>query len=172
VKINRLEAHDRLKHFRKDQEQNIFQGAEECLKKNPLSLAIQEKMPYVYLFAHPRTGDDGVTKVMYWQPRISIPACEDNSYLFRAISNTDLVDVVWLIPPMAMWGQYEMGKVTESNDVLWCINQYKSNKSVLERPHPDDWPEERSQQILKLIVNEHSQTLKNNKAKLILSLTD
>lgn len=35
MKIQRLEAHDRLLHFKKDQEANIFSGAEDCLKRNP-----------------------------------------------------------------------------------------------------------------------------------------
>ena len=52
MKLNRLETHDRLIHFKKDQEANIFQGAEDCLKKNPDSLFFQSKCPYVYLFAH------------------------------------------------------------------------------------------------------------------------
>src|SRR6185436_5338043 len=121
MKLNRLETHDRLQHFVKDQSQNIFLGAEQCLKDNPLSLAIQEKSPYVYLFAHPRTADDGVTKVMYWDPRLSIPEAQTNSYLFRAISKTDTIEVIWLIPPREMWPQYDMGKVTESNEVAWSI---------------------------------------------------
>ena len=76
MKINRLETHDRLQHFVKDQSINIFQGADECLKKNTLSLALQEKSSYVYLFAHPRTADDGVTKIMYWQPRLTKPEAQ------------------------------------------------------------------------------------------------
>jgi len=46
MKINRLEAHDRLIHFKKDQEANIFQGLDDCLKKNPLSLALQARSIY------------------------------------------------------------------------------------------------------------------------------
>ena len=105
MKVNVLEAHDRLKHLIKDQSANIFQGAEDCLKKNPLSLAIQEKSPYLYIFAHPRTADDGVNKRLFWQPRLSIPESQSNSYLFRAISHTDLIEVVWMIPPKELWGQ-------------------------------------------------------------------
>src|SRR6188768_2538257 len=99
MKLNRLEAHDRLLHLKKDQEANIYLGAEECLKKNPDSLALQEKSPYIYIFAHPRTADDGITKVMYWQPRLSIPEAQENSYLFRVISHTDIFETIWMIPP-------------------------------------------------------------------------
>src|SRR5882672_2443569 len=115
MKINRLETHDRLMHFKKDQEANIFQGAEDCLKKNPLSLAIQDKSPYVYIFAHPRTADDGVNKRMLWDPRLSIPEPQTNSYLFRAISKTDIIEVIWMLPPVETWPQYKKGNITESN---------------------------------------------------------
>src|SRR5579863_4273753 len=99
MKINRLETHDRYQHFIKDQSETIFQGAEKCLKENPLSIAIQEKSPYIYIWAHPRTAEDGVNKRMLWQPRLSIPEPQTNSYLFRATSKTDLIEVVWILPP-------------------------------------------------------------------------
>lgn len=166
MKLNRLEAHDRLQHFVKDQAINIFQGAEDCLKRNPDSLAIQEKSPYIYLFAHPRTDEDGVTKRMIWQPRLSIPKPQTNSYLFRAISNTDLIEVVWLLPPREMWPQYEKGKVTESAEVSWSIDMFKRNRNVLEEPHPEDMPEERARLILKSIVDEKLQEVRSKKVRI------
>ncbi len=169
MKINRLETHDRLQHFVKDQSANVFQGAEDCLKRNPDSLAIQEKSPYIYLFAHPRTADDGVNKVMYWQPRLSIPQAQTNSYLFRAISKTDIIEVVWLLPPRELWKQYESGKVTENDLVCWSIRQFQYKREELERPHPDDLPEERTKLILKSIVDEKLQEVRNNKVKESLS---
>lgn len=155
MKVNILEAHDRKKHFIKDQSANVFQGAEDCLKKNPLSLAIQEKSPYVYIFAHPRTADDGVTKRLLWQPRLSVPEAQTNSYLFRALSHTDIIEVCWILPPKEMWGQYEKGKVTEDNWSAWSIEMFKTNKKALEKPHPEDLPEEKSRLIMRAIVDEH-----------------
>lgn len=163
MKLNVLEAHDRLKYLIKDQSSNIFQGAEDCLKKNPLSLAIQEKSPYVYIFAHPRTADDGVNKRLLWQPRLSIPEAQTNSYLFRAISNTDMIEVVWMLPPKELWKQYENGKVTESNWALWSINQFKSDKKVLEKPHIEDLSEDKTRLIMKQIVDEHRYTIRRQK---------
>jgi len=159
LKINRLETHDRLQHLVKDQSQNIFLGAETCMKENPLSLAIQEKCPYVYIFAHPRIDDSGTKKRMLWQPRLSIPAAQTNSYLFRAISKTDIVEIVWLIPPRELWGLYSKGKVTGNETVNWCINQFKTNRQSLEKPHPDDIPEERQKLIMKSILEEHEQKI-------------
>lgn len=164
MKINRLETHDRLQHFVKDQSVNIFQGAEDCLKKNPDSLAIQEKSPYIYLFAHPRTSDDGLSKRMLWQPRLSIPKAQTNSYLFRAISKSDIIEVIWLIPPREMWPQYDKGKVTENADVAWSIEMFKHKRKELEKPHPDDMSEERAKLILKSIVDEKLQDLRIKQA--------
>lgn len=163
MKINRLETHDRLQHFVRDQSSNIFQGAEDCLKKNPDSLAIQEKSPYVYLFAHPRTDDDGVTKRMLWQPRLSVPEAQTNSYLFRALSHSDIIEVVWLIPPIELWGQFEKGLVTESNEVAWSIEMFKYKKKKLEKPHPDDMTEERARVILKSIIDEKLQEVRSRR---------
>ncbi len=138
MKVERLETHDRLKHFVKDQSLNVAKGANDCLFNNPLSLALQQYSPYVYLFAHPRTADDGVTKVMYWQPRLTKPEAQTNSYLFRAKSRSDIIEVCWLLPPVEMWPQYQKGNVTEHETVNWSIGQFKHHKQALEAPDKDD----------------------------------
>lgn len=149
MKLNRLETHDRLEHFIKDQSQNIWMGAEECMKKNSLSLQLQDRSPYIYIFAHPRTDDDGVTKRMLWQPRLTKPKAQTNSYLFRAISKTDVVEVCWLLPPEDLWPQYKRGNLTEHELVLWSINEYMTNKKGLERAEHDDLSEEKIRSIYK-----------------------
>ena|SRR2546430_1364181 len=148
MKVNILEAHDRLQHFKKDQSANIFQGAEDCLKKNPDSLFFQDRSPYVYIFAHPRTADDGVNKRMLWQPRLWKPKAQTNSYLFRAKSHSDLIEVCWLLPPQEMWSQYMMGNVTEHEDVLWSIDQYCNHRKKLEMDEPEDLNEEKGKAIM------------------------
>lgn len=153
MKVNLYEAHDRLKHFKKDQEVNIFLGAEECLKKNPDSIFYQERSHYVYIFAHPRTADDGVNKRMLWQPRLLKPEAQTNSYLFRAQSGTDILEVMWLIPPRETWTQYQKGKVTEHKDVLWFIDMFLNNKARLEASEPDDLSESRARQILRELID-------------------
>lgn len=152
MKINRLETHDRLLHLKKDQEINIFKGAEDCLKKNPDSLFLQSRSPYVYLFAHPRTADDGVNKRMLWQPRLSRPKAQTNSYLFRAISNSDIIEVCWLLPPKEMWRQYQLGNVIEQKDVLWSIDQYVNHRNKLQQKDPEDLSEERATFIWKELI--------------------
>ena len=161
MKLNRLETHDRLEHFKKDQEVNIFEGAEDCMKSNSLSLALQDKSPYIYIFAHPRTHD-GVNKKMFWQPRLTKPTPQTNSYLFRAVSNTDEIEVCWLLPPIEIWPQYKRGNLTEHELVLWSINQFQFNREKMAEPEHDDLRYEKVQDIYRKVCAE----LKNEKIML------
>lgn len=147
MKITRIDAHDRLEHLKKDQSHVIAQGCEDCLKRNPDSLALQSRCHYIYIFAHPRTADDGVNKRILWQPRLSKPKAQTNSYLFRAKSNTDLIELCWFIPPREMWSQFKKGNVTESADVVWSIDQFMNHREQLELPFEDDISEARSKSI-------------------------
>lgn len=153
MKITRLETHDRLEHFKKDQEKTIFHGADDCLRQNPLSLQLQEKSPYIYIFAHPRTADDGITKRILWQPRLTKPKAQTNSYLFRAVSKSDLLEICWLIPPRELWPQYQRGNLTEEQTVLWSINQFLYNRDQLEAAEHDDLSDEKILHIYREIVH-------------------
>jgi hypothetical protein len=152
MKIDRLETHDRLQHFKKDQNDSIMEGLNTCLKHNPLSIALQERSSYIYVFAHPRTREDGV-KAMYWQPRLSKPSAQTNSYLFRVKSFSDECEIMWMIPATELWGQYDKGNVTESDIVQWSINQFRHNKHKLENPESDDLPDHLGIQILNTVQN-------------------
>ena len=159
MKINRLETHDRLEHLHNDQALNIAQGASDCLKKNRLSLGLQQYSPYIYIFAHPRTADDGVNKRMIWQPRLTKPKAQTNSYLFRAISNTDQMEICWLLPPSEMWPQYKKGNLTEHELVLWSIEMFskESTRKVMEQCLEDDLSDERIKQIYVTVATEIDQ---------------
>jgi hypothetical protein len=157
MKIDKLETHDRLQHLQKDQALNLAQGCEDCLKKNPLSLVLQTYSPYIYIFAHPRTAEDGLNKRMLWQPRLSRPAAQTNSYLFRAQSNSDIIEICWMLPPREMWGQYKDGQITESDIVLWSIAQFENNRPELEKSHQDDLPETRQRYIYNIIKQNKKQ---------------
>ena len=156
MQIDRLETHDRLLHFKEDQAKTIFQGAEDCLKKNLLSLQLQEHSPYVYIFAHPRTCDSSLDKRLIWQPRLTKPVPQTNSYLFRAVSKTDILEICWLIPPSEMWNQYQKGNVTESHEVLWSIDQYVNNKRGLELPFRDDLSDDAIRNIYRKIAKDRA----------------
>lgn len=163
MKINRLEAHDRLLHLKKDQSQIITQGAEDCLKRNRLSIAMQKYSPYIYIFAHARTADDGVNKRILWQPRLSRPKAQSNSYLFRVKSHTDILEICWDIPARELWHQYLEGKITENPLALWSINQYLFNKINLEYPYPDDLSEEKCKWIYETIAREIDEEVRMEK---------
>jgi hypothetical protein len=161
MKVNKLEAHDRLLYFKKDQMQTIADGVNECMKKNPYSLALQDNSPYIYIFAHPRTDDDGVTKRMLWQARLTKPKAQTNSYLFRAKSHSDIVEICWLLPPREMWAQYEKGKLTENETIIFSIDMFQNHREELERPDPQDLPDERIREILIRTMNEFKKRKSN-----------
>lgn len=151
MKLNRLETHDRLLHFHQNQSANLFSGVDDCLKRNPNCVDMQKYFPYVYIFAHPRTADDGTTKRMIWQPRLLKPKAQTNSYLFRATSNSDVVEIIWMLPPRELWSQYQKGKVTASEEVMISIDNFIHHREELERPHDEDWSEERIKKKLEEI---------------------
>lgn len=147
MKVNLLESHDRLIQYKKEQSLNIAKGLEECIKRNSLSVALQDKSSYIYIFAHPRTADDGVTKRMLWQPRLTKPKAQTNSYLFRLQSKTDLVEICWMLPPREMWPQYKKGNVTESDIVEWSVDQFVNNREQLEAAASDDVTDQMAENI-------------------------
>ena len=163
MKINRLEAHDRLLYLLKDQSETVSQGASDCLKRNPLSLAIQARCPYIYIFGHARTHDNGVDKVLYWDPRMTKPVAQSNSYLFRAISNTDMLETCWILPPFELWHQFKQGNVVESRDVSWSIHQYKHNRKKLEQPFSDDLSDDKCKSIMLEIAREMEENIRMKK---------
>lgn len=148
MKINLFETHDRLQHLKKDQSQIIAEGCEECLKRHPRSLAIQARCPYVYIFAHARTTENGIDKRLLWQPRLVKPKAQTNSYLFRAKSHSDIVEVCWDIPNREMWNEYKKGNLVQNEVVIWSIHQFLNNREALESAHPEDLPDERLKQIM------------------------
>jgi hypothetical protein len=143
MKLNVYDAHDRYLHLQKKLAENISQGADDCLKKNILSLDIQDRSPYVYLWAHPRTTDDYLGKRLLWQPRLTKPTPQTNSYLLRAKSKTDIVEICWFLPPREMWNSYRKGNITESEVVNWSIDQFSNSRQKLSHPHPEDFEDEK-----------------------------
>jgi hypothetical protein len=168
-KTSKHEAHDRYLHLLKDQSEYVQKGADECLKKNSLSLAYQAKSSYIYIFGHARTHDDGFTKRLIWQPRLSKPTPEPNSYLFRAESNTDVMEVCWVLPPSEFWGQFKEGNVVDSDIVEWSIHMYKTRREDLAKPFPEDLSDPRAKEILLSIAREMEESKRASSAVLTAS---
>lgn len=131
MKIDRLETHDRYEEFTK-KDFDITECCLDLIRQRPFG-----DHPF-YIFAHARTDDDGVTKRLIWQPRLTKPRAQVNSMLFKAKPGTEDVEIFWIIPAPEMWEQYEKGKVTESETIMWSIHQFKTNKAALEKKEDDD----------------------------------
>lgn len=134
MKIDTLETHDRLEHFNK-QDFSIAECCQDLINKRPFG-------DYAfYIFAHARTDDDGITKRLIWQPRLTKPRAQTNSMLFKASPATDLIKVLWIIPARELWGQFEKGKMTENETVCLSIYEFENNRAALEAREDDDLSE-------------------------------
>jgi len=125
LRLNRLDAHDRLLHLKK-QDFNIADCCQDIIRQEPFG-----KHAF-YIFAHTRTDDDGVRKRLIWQPRLTKPLAQTNSMLFKAYPGSDEIKVIWIIPEEHLWKQYKVGNVTENKTVLDSIDKFKNQRALLE----------------------------------------
>lgn len=135
MKISKLDAHDRYKFFQK-QSFLIDECCQNLVDQRPFG-----EHPF-YIFAHTRTEEDGVTKRLIWQPRLTKPKAQTNSMLFKAYPGTDLIKVIWMIPDRALFKQYGKGLVTENTTVYESIQMFEHNREALERKEEDDLTDE------------------------------
>lgn len=144
MKLNRLETHDRYQHFTK-QSFDIGECCQNLIDQRPFG-----EHPF-YIFAHTRTHEDGVSKRLIWQPRLTKPKAETNSMLFKAYIATDMVKIIWMIPARELWEQFVKGNITENKTVLDSIYAYRNNRSKLEQKEEDDLPDEQIDAIYRQI---------------------
>jgi hypothetical protein len=144
MKINRLETHDRFQHLLK-QDFDISACCQDLINKRPFG-----NHPF-YIFAHPRTDDDGTTKRLIWQPRLTKPKAQSNSMLFKAYPGTDIIRVIWIIPDKVLWGQHKKGNITENSIVQESIHNYLNNRGKLEEKEEDDLSDAQIDEIYKQI---------------------
>lgn len=135
MKLNRHETHDRYQHFTK-QNFDIAECCQDLIKKKPFG-----DYPF-YIFAHPRTDDDGVTKRLIWQPRLTKPLAQTNSMLFKAYPGSDVIKVIWMIPDRALWKQFVKGNMTEHQLIIESIADFRNNRQKLEAKEEDDLPDD------------------------------
>ncbi len=146
LKLNRLDAHDRLLHVQK-QSQGIDECCQDLINKRPFG-----NHPF-YIFAHARTEPDGATKRLIWQPRLTKPSAQTNSMLFKAYPGSDTIKVIWMIPAREMWPQYKKGNITHSEIVNESIAKYIANRKELEAPEADDLSESQIDAIYREIAS-------------------
>lgn len=135
MKINILDAHDRLNHFTK-QSFNISECVQDLINQRPFG-----NYPF-YVFAHARTDDDGITKRLIWQPRLTKPKAQTNSMLFKVYPGSDIVKVIWMIPARELWKQYEHGLLTENQTVCESIHEFLYHRERMEAKESDDLSDE------------------------------
>lgn len=140
MKINPLDAHDRYEHFTK-QSFDIAECCQDLINQRPFG-----DHPF-YIFAHARTEEDGATKRLIWQPRLTKPNAQTNSMLFKAYPGTDIIKVIWMIPARELWEQYEKGKLTQNKTVYDSIQDFQFNRNKLEEKEPDDMTDEQASAV-------------------------
>lgn len=138
--INKYEAHDRLLELKKNTN-DIGECCQDLINQRPFG-----DHPF-YIFAHARTQDDGATKRLIWQPRLTKPRAELNSMLFRVKAGSDKIEIVWILPPPETIDQFSEGKVTQSDIVSYSVEMFKTRKSELEAPDPGDLPDKKIDEI-------------------------
>lgn len=154
MKIDPLDAHDRYQQFTQ-QSFDIGECCQDLIDKRPFGDHA------FYIFAHARTCEDGVTKTLIWQPRLTKPKAQSNSMLFKAYPGTDVVKVIWMIPARELWGQYDKGLMTENKTVADSIHDFQFNRKKLEEKEPDDMTDKE----IDAVYREISRHAKRQKAK-------
>ena len=147
MKLNPLEVHDRLKHFT-NQDFDISECCQNLIDQRPFG-----NYPF-YIFAHPRTDEDGFTKRLIWQPRLTKPKAQTNSMLFKAYPGSDAIKIIWMIPDRLMWKQYMLGFMTENRTILDSIYAFENHRSALEASEEDDFDDEKINSIYQEIAHQ------------------
>jgi len=171
MKVNILDAHDRLLQFKK-QSDYISKGCQDCIKSRPNEFGSH---PF-YIFAHKREiGEDEKISIynqdlqdslvnigykrkyskieqvpthrLIWAPRLTKPTAQENSMLFKYYPSFDHIKIMWIIPDRSMWGQYIKDNLTENQIVCESIHDFRNNKGKLERVEDDDVSEEMAKEI-------------------------
>ncbi len=145
MKVDFLETHDRLQHFKSDWEM-MSQGVQDCIDNVPEAV----RMPF-YVYGHTRQigiderfnlffqgywqeMKDVPSERIIWMPRITKPLAEPNSYLFKAQKNSDIVEIEWVLPKRELWGQYEPGKMNYNETIWTSIQNFLHRRGEMEAP--------------------------------------
>ena len=143
MKVNRLETHDRLLHF-KQQQDTIAQGVQDCIRH----VSDEYNGPF-YVYGHARTvgldeklgllmiGQSPVEGRLIWMPVVTKPKAEPNTYLFLCHKGTDVIEIIWMLPKIELWQQYAPGNMCHNPDIWTSIQNYTKYKDELEKPDPN-----------------------------------
>ena len=164
MKIHRLDAHDRYSFIQKE-DQDIGKTCQKMINDSPFGdhafylfvhkreIGLDERMhmfkedlkksfidpTYVRKY---QTLEDVETHRIIWQPRLTKPKAQTNSWLFKVKPGSDNVRVIWMIPQEELWDQYSKDKMTGNKVVSESIYDYKNNRGKLEAKEDDDLSDE------------------------------
>jgi hypothetical protein len=141
MKILRTDAHDRFEHFTKKEHFDIGECCQDLINKRPFGDHA------FYIFAHTRTDEDGVTKRLIWQPRLTRPKPQTNSMLFKGYPGSDNIKVIWMIPARELWNNFAPGQMTYNATINQSIHDFQHNRELLEQNEKDDLSDEVIDQI-------------------------
>ncbi len=140
MKVDKFETHDRLLNYHEKQ-LDMSDAIMDCIKNVPDDI----KGPF-YVYGHSRSvqfdekesivrlGNHAPDKRLIWIPRITKPEASPNSYLFLCKKNSDVIEIIWMIPPVELWEEYAPGKMMHNENIWISINSFKSNLDLLNAP--------------------------------------
>ncbi len=141
MKVNLLETDDRFLHF-KSQDFGANEKAQEILKAKPFG-----DNPY-YIFVHTRQTDSTLNHRVIWQPRLLKPIPQLNSMLFRVPRNATSFEVIWIIPPVEIWHEFDKGNIHANEIILESIYMFRKKFYELSKGFPDDLTGEEAQEVM------------------------
>lgn len=183
MKIDRLETHDRLLEFKSDWE-HISQAIQDCINNVPDEI----KFPF-YVYGHSRqigmderfslfiqgkykSMEEVPSERMIWMPRAYKPKAEPNTYLFRAIKGSDVIETMWILPKPELWEQFAPGKITHNEDIWTSIQNYKHRRKELEAPDSEDLTLHELNEFKRVIRDAAEQKLKSEHYKKMYGIID
>lgn len=141
MKVNLLETDDRFLHFKRQD----F-GADEQAKK------IMDAKPFgdnpYYIFVHSRQTDTTLDHRVIWQPRMLKPVPQLNSMLFRVPRGASAFDVIWIIPPVEIWHEFDKGNIHQNEVINLSIYMFQKRFLELSQPFPDDLTGQEAQDVM------------------------
>lgn len=141
MKVNLLEADDRFLHFKK-QDFGTNDQAKKILDAKPFG-----DNPY-YIFVHTRQTDKTLDHRVIWQPRILKPIPQLNSMLFRVPRGATAFEVIWIIPPVEIWSEFDKGQINKNEVIQRSIYLFSKRLLELSQGHPDDLSGEEAQNVM------------------------
>lgn len=171
MNLDFFETHDRLLQFKK-QSDNISQGVVECIKNVPDSITC----PF-YVYGHSRTVENdekvsilklGEKRVpdtrIIWMPVVTKPKAAPNTYLFLSRKNSDVIEIIWMIPKKELWDQYAPGKLCHNENIWVSIQNFIHHRDKLNAPDKNG-PTERDVEFFRRTIGHEAEAKKAQKSQ-------